>query len=975
MSFSLHFVLCSAICFLVIHLTTLHALHTKCHVSTGVVIPASVGNSWYASVKLQTHVFQVQVFKFYTMPVVTRSMQKNRLNSNIPITSDTDLFSSMQTTHMATNISTILSSTVPSSLPHLRDPSFSSFESSFEISNNSNLEFSELCHSCTPVPTSPTSQFCRMESECNKTHSAMKVDPDPHDVSGSSDHDIVQMLLAISNQMMANTQNLQDQILRHHQELQDRIAQTDLKLSTEIQNLTQDYEMFKQQSRAALISLQSLPLPTSVPPMSTTVANSSSAVGVFPVGVNSSLPSSTSIPIPTTSTLPSVSSVPTSTDTSQVQMMQLLTDTFSKLSTVLQESKNVSKSEWPKFSGEASKFKDWYLAIMAQLSLPPWSSLYDNVRNDIVSTTSDSQLNGQLYAKLLVCLEGQALKNMLSRKHIRANGLMLLQELHHMYRPKNVPEVIAAKTAEFWSKMKRGPSETIDSYYNRFHELLDDINDFRESVTKEDAIRQFIFTLGSDFESIQNSYRINNLPSAWKTDDWPTLLILCRDYYNSIHPNGPPAKKDSHLSDNVFASKQDRLSHQKKVRSWFMNPEKFKKEMDTEQQKHVGKCIYHLCDNHSTLNCNVKKDCEKLLTAKTSSSSSSAGNAHLRHITEELFEDAITSDTEDIVTSDALSNDTNEASLHYFACVTNHFLRLVKSSATVNPRHDMKYPIIADSGANYHMFRDTAFFDNIVPATGRVLLGDGKTTLAIEGIGTIKLKFGNNVISIDDVRYIPSLAESIYSLFLHIQSPDHAVHSSFEDGLNISFPDFSTKAIIGHTDIYLDAQPVLDSGTITFSGPTCSSSTNDSSDPLCRHISQFHSDVTSESAKVDNLLANLRRYYKEIKTKRQLNLEMPAGFRQENDLQRTLRDAKLYHLANESKDDTSQGHDNPCCPNVEHLSNILSSTSVTNTDDTVFTDNTSTHRVPILRCIDKVSSSLPSRLTLSEDFIRASMGF
>jgi hypothetical protein len=52
-----------------------------------------------------------------------------------------------------------------------------------------------------------------MESECNKNHSAMKVDPDPHDVSGSSDHDIMQMLLAISNQMMVNTQNLQDQLL------------------------------------------------------------------------------------------------------------------------------------------------------------------------------------------------------------------------------------------------------------------------------------------------------------------------------------------------------------------------------------------------------------------------------------------------------------------------------------------------------------------------------------------------------------------------------------------------------------------------------------------------------------------------------------------------------------------------------------------------------------------------------------------
>jgi hypothetical protein len=91
---------------------------------------------------------------------------------------------------------------------------------------------------------------------------------------------------------------------------------------------------------------------------------------------------------------------------------------------------------------------------MAQISLPPWTSLYDPVKNDIVSSTLETSLNGQLYAKLLVCLEGQAMKNMISRKHLRANGILLLQELHHMYKPKNVPEVLAAKTAEFWSKLR-----------------------------------------------------------------------------------------------------------------------------------------------------------------------------------------------------------------------------------------------------------------------------------------------------------------------------------------------------------------------------------------------------------------------------------------------------------------------------------------------------------------------------------------
>jgi len=740
-----------------------------------------------------------------------------------------------------------------------------------------------------------------MESECNENNNTMTVDPDPPDQSCSSEDGIMKVLMAISYQMMANTQDLHNQILRNHQALQDQLIKNDLKLPAEIQKLTQDHEAFKQQSRAALLSLQSSPLPSNLPSASTTTTSSSSAGGGFPLCVNPGLTSTSPIPVLSPHTSHTVvTSVSASNDVFQAQMMQMLNDMFSKLSTVLQDAKNATKSEWPKFLGEVSKFKDWYLAIMAQLSLPPWTPLYDSVKNDIVPTTSDNQLNGKLYAKLLVCLEGQAMKNMISRKYLRANGLMLLQELHHMYKPKNVPEVITAKTAEFWSKMKRANSETIDCYYNRFHELLDEINDFRETVTKGDAIRHFNFTLGSDFESIQNNYCINNLPQAWKNDDWPTLLILCRDYYNFLHPNGPPTKKESQFFDNVFASKQDRLSHQKKIKAWFMNPGKFKKELESEQQKYVGKCIYHLCETHSTMNCNVKRECEKLLATKTSALSSSAETGQLHYITDELFEDA-TSESEDVVDSAVLTNDTNEASLHYFACVTNHYLHLFKSSTTVNPRHAMQYPIIADSGTNYPMFRDPEFFESIAHASGRVIVGDGETTLDIKGIGTVKLQFGDSVISVDNVQYIPSLAESIYSLFLHIQCPGNAVHSSFEDGLTILFPDFSTKAIIGHTDHYLNAHPVSNSGKPMLDVSPCSPSANNTI--LSRHISQFQSDIKSESAKVDNLLASLHQYYKDIKTKRQMNLEMPAGFHQENDLQHTFRDAKLYHLDNQSLDD------------------------------------------------------------------------
>jgi hypothetical protein len=87
------------------------------------------------------------------------------------------------------------------------------------------------------------------------------------------------------------------------------------------------------------------------------------------------------------------------------------------------------------------------VSIMAQLSLPPWVEFYDSSKNDIISSTRNTKLNGKLYSKPLLALEGQALQSIVSRKHLCANGLQLLQELVQMYKPRNVPEVIAFKTS------------------------------------------------------------------------------------------------------------------------------------------------------------------------------------------------------------------------------------------------------------------------------------------------------------------------------------------------------------------------------------------------------------------------------------------------------------------------------------------------------------------------------------------------
>ncbi len=37
--------------------------------------------------------------------------------------------------------------------------------------------------------------------------------------------------------------------------------------------------------------------------------------------------------------------------------------------------------------------------------------------------------------------------------------------------------------SEFWGNMRRFPSETIDEYYNRFHELLDELEDADEPIS------------------------------------------------------------------------------------------------------------------------------------------------------------------------------------------------------------------------------------------------------------------------------------------------------------------------------------------------------------------------------------------------------------------------------------------------------------------------------------------------------------
>jgi hypothetical protein len=148
----------------------------------------------------------------------------------------------------------------------------------------------------------------------------------------------------------------------------------------------------------------------------------------------------------------------------------------------------------------------------------------------------------------------------------------------------------------------------------------------------------------------------------------------------------------------------------------------------------------------------VKKECDKLLAEKKESGSSSAttGSGSLRHLTEEAFKDAVM-DYSVIDSVDIASNDTSNDILAYFSRMSNHYLRLAKASPHL-PRHPMKYPIIADSGANYHMIKEKDFFSSLQPTSGSVLLGDGKSVINIEGVGTVKFYLGSHLVTLSNVR-------------------------------------------------------------------------------------------------------------------------------------------------------------------------------------------------------------------------------
>jgi hypothetical protein len=127
-------------------------------------------------------------------------------------------------------------------------------------------------------------------------------------------------------------------------------------------------------------------------------------------------------------------------------------------------------------------------------------------------------------------------------------------------------------------------------------------------------------------------------------------------------------------------------------------------------------------------------------------------------------------------------------------------------------------------------------------------------------------------------------------------------------------------------------------------------------------------------------MKRLRRHYKEIKTKRQLSLEVPAGFRQLSNLQRNYHPFFLPQKSSFTKNDKVSITPNDTSQEFYDTQYTITSnerdTTSDNNNNSSSTNLPSTPiNIPIVRSIDKPSSSLPTKISMSEDYLCASVGF
>jgi hypothetical protein len=254
---------------------------------------------------------------------------------------------------------------------------------------------------------SSISSFATMEADCTDNSASSKT-------MKQELVDITQLFTALSHQIA--------QIASQNSDIQDKIRENETSFFTKFQEIIQDNVSFKTSIRNEIDELRCLLQAQKTSLLGTSSAQMSPVLSTAP-SVTPVLNTSTTLEVPSNVQAVSVTSSSVSTLDNQSQALQLIADSLSKLSMVVTSDKtNDTKMEWPKFSGNAKKFRTWHSTIVAQPAVTPWKELY-SATNFVVTTTSNTVLNEKLYSKLLLALEDSVLQTIISRKHLCGDGL------------------------------------------------------------------------------------------------------------------------------------------------------------------------------------------------------------------------------------------------------------------------------------------------------------------------------------------------------------------------------------------------------------------------------------------------------------------------------------------------------------------------------------------------------------------------
>ncbi len=149
-------------------------------------------------------------------------------------------------------------------------------------------------------------------------------------------------------------------------------------------------------------------------------------------------------------------------------------------------------------------------------------------------------------------------------------------------------------------------------------------------------------------------------------------------------------------------------------------------------------------------------------------------------------------------------------------------------------------------------------------------------------------------------------------------------------------------------------------------------SKNDST-TFCRKLNEFQDNLDHDSEYLDQLLFKLRHYYSTIQTKRRLNFDVPAGIRKTSQHQHTLAYSRQLTKMPSAGDENEL----PTVLDSSSIEQTLPTLDVRSDDHLLENTNLSscTVRPLIIRSIDKPSSFLPRTVTVSEDYLRASVSF